>query len=558
MAKDINKYAQNIARARYASPSYTAPQRRATIDPTLFSGKGKTAATGAPLASRQVAAPIQETGPEAMSVADGEATTKPQMITETQQPIENRGSSARYMIQGGGPRIDLSFLVPERANKAYDPSKAIGGENVPYQESKGVGGFFRRLLGDESNRMNIEAQQAQGAEWKAEAKAEKERQAKKEDLADEIRLRMESDRTLKKEDREFTAEQNKAMREFTASQNNLDRTLRQGESQADRDTRVALAEKENNASWRRLETELGFRKGESAADRAFRSGESAADRAFRSGESQADRAARLAESEANRNLTAAHYGLIREDNAADRALRASEGAAGRAIEEARLGLQREGQAGDNAYRQGEVQYRQRPRFERLGDNVYQNERGDVFEYSPGMMDFKTGKSAPGGFKKIPTQPIPKSVMGGGGGAAQVDRSTGAVLGDPRKDTMGGKLPPPEVTPMRAAAPSPEADASLLGRFKTAMPSLSFAQPSGRGYQVAPLTEGDVAQQAMGQIAYPLRAAVGQQVKGQYTNPEEVAMSMEYPMPASRFRRPSAKEQAEALAAGDLIRKMYAE
>jgi len=169
MAKDINKYAQNIARARYASPSYTAPQRRATIDPTLFSGKGKTAATGAPLASRQVAAPIQETGPEAMSVADGEATTKPQMITETQQPIENRGSSARYMIQGGGPRIDLSFLVPERANKAYDPSKAIGGENVPYQESKGVGGFFRRLLGDESNRMNIEAQQAQGAEWKAEA-----------------------------------------------------------------------------------------------------------------------------------------------------------------------------------------------------------------------------------------------------------------------------------------------------------------------------------------------------------------------------------------------------
>jgi len=170
MAKDIMGYArQNIARARYASPSYTAPQRRATIDPTLFSGKGKTAATGAPLASRQVAAPIQETGPEAMSVADGEATTKPQMITETQQPIENRGSSARYMIQGGGPRIDLSFLVPERANKAYDPSKAIGGENVPYQESKGVGGFFRRLLGDESNRMNIEAQQAQGAEWKAEA-----------------------------------------------------------------------------------------------------------------------------------------------------------------------------------------------------------------------------------------------------------------------------------------------------------------------------------------------------------------------------------------------------
>lgn len=170
MASQINKYAQNIARARYATPSYTGPQRRATIDPSLFTGKGKgkTAASGAPLASREVPAPIQETGPEAMSVTDGEASTKPQMVTETQQPIENRGASARYMIQGGGPRIDLSFLVPERANPNFDPSKAIGGENVPYQESKGIGGFFRRMLGDESNRMNIEAQQAQGAEWKAE------------------------------------------------------------------------------------------------------------------------------------------------------------------------------------------------------------------------------------------------------------------------------------------------------------------------------------------------------------------------------------------------------
>jgi hypothetical protein len=214
-----------------------------------------------------------------------------------------------------------------------------------------------------------------------------------------------------------------------------------------------------------LETELGFRKGESAADRAFRSGESAADRAFRSGESQADRAARLAESEANRNLTAAHYGLIREDNAADRALRASEGAAGRAIEEARLGLQREGQAGDNAYRQGEVQYRQRPRFERLGDNVYQNERGDVFEYSPGMMDFKTGKSAPGGFNKIPTQPIPKSVMGGGGGAAQVDRSTGLPAG-------GGVLRPGgSSAAMTNAAPvvTQPRSATLTDRALNALP-----------------------------------------------------------------------------------------
>jgi len=149
-------------------PRILRPTRSSkTIDPSLL--KGKTAAAGAPLASREVAAPIQETGPEAMSIIDGEASTQPQMVTETQQPIENRGDSARYMLQTGGPRLDLSFLVPERVNPAYDPSKAIGGENVPYQESKGIGGFFRRLLGDESNRMNIEAQQAQGAEWRAEA-----------------------------------------------------------------------------------------------------------------------------------------------------------------------------------------------------------------------------------------------------------------------------------------------------------------------------------------------------------------------------------------------------
>ena len=189
MAKDINKYAQNIARARYASPTSRAPQRRATIDPTLFTGK--TAAKGAPLASRAV-----EGGPELPSpqeynpMIDAESGEDPNAPrVETQQPIENRGSSARYMIQGGGPKIDLSFLVPERANAAYDPSKAIGGENVPYQESKGVGGFFRRMLGDESNRMNIEAQQAQGAEWKAEDTLAKRRAEKKADLAEEIALR---------------------------------------------------------------------------------------------------------------------------------------------------------------------------------------------------------------------------------------------------------------------------------------------------------------------------------------------------------------------------------
>lgn len=174
MADSITKYAQNIARARYATPSYRAPQRRATIDPSLFSGKK--AAAGAPLASRPIeGGPALPSPQEYNPITDAEIGEDPNAPrVETQQPIENRGGSARYMIQGGGPRIDLSFLVPERANPNFDPSKAIGGENVPYKESTGVGGFFRRMLGDESNRMNIEAQQAQGAEWR---QAEKEAQA---------------------------------------------------------------------------------------------------------------------------------------------------------------------------------------------------------------------------------------------------------------------------------------------------------------------------------------------------------------------------------------------
>jgi hypothetical protein len=169
---------RNTASARYRTSGGTssipvAGRTGATIDPSPL--KSKTAPKGGSggLESRQIPAAIQEAGPEAMSVEGGEASMQPQMVTETQQPIENRGGSARYMIQGGGPRIDLSFLVPERANKEFDPSKAIGGENLPFQESKGVGGFFRRMLGDESNQQNIAAQQAQGAEWRQEAKEQK-------------------------------------------------------------------------------------------------------------------------------------------------------------------------------------------------------------------------------------------------------------------------------------------------------------------------------------------------------------------------------------------------
>ena len=185
MASQINKYSQNIAKARYATPSYRAPQRRATIDPSLFSGK--TAAKGAPLASRPIeGGPALPSPQEYNPIIDAESGEDPNAPrVETQQPITQPGFDPRYIIQGGGPRIDLSGFFPERANTAYDPSKAIGGENVPYKPA----GFFRSFLGDPANRKNIEAQQGQGAEWKAEAAGEKERKNRREDLDYEIAAR---------------------------------------------------------------------------------------------------------------------------------------------------------------------------------------------------------------------------------------------------------------------------------------------------------------------------------------------------------------------------------
>jgi len=195
MATNIMGYAnRHTARARYQTQGGThsvpvSGRHGATID--LSPLKGKTAAGGVPLASHPIeGGPALPSPKEFNPIIDAESGEDPNAPrVETQQPIENRGGSARYMIQGGGPKIDLSFLVPERANKSFDPSKAIGGENVPYQESKGVGGFLRRMLGDESNKQNIEAQQAQGAKWEAENARTKERAERKQDLLEEIDAR---------------------------------------------------------------------------------------------------------------------------------------------------------------------------------------------------------------------------------------------------------------------------------------------------------------------------------------------------------------------------------
>ena len=249
MATSQDKYARNIAQARYRTSGGTSSipvygRNGPKIDPSPLMGKTAPKGGAGGLESRQIPAAIQEAGPEAMSITDGEASTQPQMVTETQQPIENRGGSARYMIQGGGPRIDLSFLVPERANKAFDPSKAIGGENVPFQESKGVGGFFRRMLGDESNQQNIAAQQAQGAEWRQEAATAKERQGKIEDYRTQkgIDAEIEDARDDKRNTQAITMfdKAQAAQREVLSLQNSYAKA-RNAEEQADILKRMGVA-----------------------------------------------------------------------------------------------------------------------------------------------------------------------------------------------------------------------------------------------------------------------------------------------------------------------------
>ena len=232
MASSINKYAQNVARARYQTQGGTrsvpvSGRTGATIDPSLFAGK-TAAPKGATLQSRPIEGGPALPSPKAYNpIIDAESGEDPNAPrVETQQPITQPGFDPRYMIQGGGPRIDLSGFFPERANTSYDPSKAIGGENVPYKPA----GFFRSFLGDPANRKNIESQQAQGAKWEAEATGEKERKNRREDL-----------------DYEIAARNKESARQFDIEQKRLADKAIQDEIKGYEDEAVKLAREGNEA-----------------------------------------------------------------------------------------------------------------------------------------------------------------------------------------------------------------------------------------------------------------------------------------------------------------------
>jgi hypothetical protein len=102
-----------------------------------------------------------------------------------------------------------------------------------------------------------------------------------------------------------------------------------------------------------------------------------------------------------------------------------------------------------------------------------------------------------------------------------------------------------------------ADQSTIEQFRQMMPGLNLEAPRRPGVTSPFLTEGELGEQVMSQIAYPLRAAAAQEAKGEFENPEFAASVLER-RPFGRLRRPSATEMSQARQAGELIRKMYAE
>jgi hypothetical protein len=120
--------------------------------------------------------PTQIIDPNAPVNIASQRESTPEMGMERQEAIANQGRGARYdenSIMG----LLSSLVGNPKANEAFDATKPIGGANVPYQEAKGLQRFF----GNQANQLNLGAQAAQGAEWKAEAAATKERQGKIED-----------------------------------------------------------------------------------------------------------------------------------------------------------------------------------------------------------------------------------------------------------------------------------------------------------------------------------------------------------------------------------------
>lgn len=148
-------------------------------------------------------------------------------LAKGQAPIAAQGRSPRYDA-GSLMGLVSSLRSPGEANPAFDSSKPIGGENVPYKGTSGIGGVFSRIFGNRANELNVEAQQTQAAEMRDKALKDEERKARKEDLAEEIRLREEG--PMKRFETEQKRLTDKDIRDEIERNNALDLQLaREGE-----------------------------------------------------------------------------------------------------------------------------------------------------------------------------------------------------------------------------------------------------------------------------------------------------------------------------------------
>jgi hypothetical protein len=221
-----------------------AGSKRATIG---IGGGGKGASGGGG----------EPTGPASRmtgGMADG-VEGPPQV--EAQQAIKSQGRMPRFAV--GNPNagvIDLSSILSERPNEAFDSSKPIGGENTPYKATKGIGGFFRRVFGDQANERNLEAQGAQAADWRRED-AEIKKQAREDeiearrDARDEQRFQkrteVEDRRITEQAERDRIDKANKWVAdneeyEMRAGAAAADRLLKEKAMKADDDQRAAILE----------------------------------------------------------------------------------------------------------------------------------------------------------------------------------------------------------------------------------------------------------------------------------------------------------------------------
>ena len=168
-------------------------------------------------------------------------------LAEGQAPIAQQGASPRYDA-GSLMGLVSSLRSPGEANTAFDPNKPIGGENVPYKGTSGIGGVFSRFFGNRANELNVEAQQGEAARLQDKAAKEEERKFELEKIA-------ESDKgPAAREAARLKYMQDKDIRDEIAREDELNLQLaREGEKDILSDIDMARKE-EQNAEDRALRT----------------------------------------------------------------------------------------------------------------------------------------------------------------------------------------------------------------------------------------------------------------------------------------------------------------